>query len=332
MRPFARASLFGLALALLALFSGCGREASTGDEESVPPASVVMSVTGARAVTAPIRSEIRLLGTTVALRHITLRAPAAGRVRGFDLQSGDHVRRGELVAHIINREVEAAQSGLAVAQTIDRPEAAALALTVRRYDHDTGIPVAAPADAIVAQRIVSSGQIVADLDPLADLVDPRSLYVDAAVPVDDLALVRPGMSAIVSSPIRPGARFDARIAALAPGFSPGGASAPARVDFAGPDRIDQAGAPVEVRVTTACVTDAVVIPDAALFADAARGASFVFIAGPDGRAHRTTVTTGIRSANRVQITSGLAPGQIVLTSGGYALSDGLRVKVAVTGN
>jgi membrane fusion protein, multidrug efflux system len=329
-RPFSLSILF--ALAILALLSGCGREAPTGDEEAPPPPAVVMAVTGARAVTAPIRSEIRLLGTTVALRHITLRAPAAGRVLGFDLQAGNHVRRGEIVAHIINREVEAAESGLAVAESIDRSEAPALAQTVKRYVHDTGIAVAAPADAIVAQRIVSSGQIVADLDPLADLIDPRSVYVEAAVPIDDLSLIRPGMSAIVSSPIRPGAELDARIAALAPNFTPGGASSPARVDFTGPARIDQAGAPVEVRVTTAYVPDAVVIPEVALFQDAAKGTSFVFVAGADGRAHRTTVGVDIRSGNRVQVTSGLAPGQIVLTSGGYALSDGLRVNVAVSGN
>lgn len=320
------------ALAILALVSGCGRKTAAGDEEGAAPPPVVMSVTGAPALTAPIRSEIHLLGTTVAMRHIILRAPAAGRVLGFDLQAGDRVRRGEIVAHVINREVEAAENGLAVAQTIDRSEAPALARAVKRYVHDAGIPVATPDDAIVAQRIVSPGQIVADLDPLADLIDPRSLYVEAAVPVDDLSLIRPAMPAVVTSPIRPGARFHARIAALAPNFSPAGASSSARVDFTGPERIAEAGAPVEVRVITASVPDAVVIPAVALFQDAANGTWFLFVAGPDGRAHRTTVRVGIRSDNRVQITSGVAPGQVVLTSGGYALSDGLRINVAVSAN
>ncbi len=280
---------------------------------------------------APMRREIRLLGTTVALRHIVLRAPAAGRVLAFNLQNGDAVRPGEVVAHIVNREVEAVESGLAVAKEIDPAESVSLARAARRYRDGAGIPVAATQDAIVDQRFVSSGQMVADLDPLADLIDPRSMYVEAAVPIGDLALILPGMNASVSSPILPEAELPARVAAISPNFSPGSATAPVRIEFTGA-RIEQAGAPVEVRVTTQSVPNSLVVPDAALFEDAANGTRFVFVLGTDARAHRTPVVVGIRSANRVQVISGLTQGQIVLTSGGYALSDGLRINVTVSEN
>lgn len=39
---------------------------------------------------------------------------------------------------------------------------------------------------------MSSGQMVADLYQLADLIDPPSIFVAAAVPVDDIATIRPG--------------------------------------------------------------------------------------------------------------------------------------------
>jgi len=320
-----------VAFAWVTVAAGCQRE-ETVDDETTPSAAVTMSVSGARVVVAPIHSEIRLLGTTIALRHITLRAPTAGRVLGFNLQSGDRVRQGEIVAHLMNREVEAAESGVAVARRVDPNEAQTLAATVKRYVRDDGIAVAAPDDAIVAQRIVSSGQIVADLDPLAELIDPRSVYVEAAVPIDDLALIKPGMISEVSWPTQIGAEFPARVAALAPNFNPGGTTASARVEFTGQDRIEQAGAPVEVRVITASFPDAIVIPDSALFQDAAQHGSFVFVRGDDGRAHRKAVAIGIRSGNRAQITPGLKPGQVVLTSGGYALSEGIRVDVTVAQN
>jgi multidrug efflux pump subunit AcrA (membrane-fusion protein) len=73
-----------------------------------------------------------------------------------------------------------------------------------------------------------------------------------------------------------------------------------------------------------------VIPAAALFEDAETGRFHVFVAGADGRAHRTDVTIGLRDAKQVQITRGLKPGDLVITSGGYALSDGLKVSVAQT--
>jgi multidrug efflux pump subunit AcrA (membrane-fusion protein) len=279
-----------------------------------------------------MHQELRLLGTTVALRHITLRAPSAGRVLGLNLQSGDRVHRGEVVAHIINREVEAAENGLEAARRIDPQEAPALSRAVKRYSKGEGIAVRAPEDAVVAQRIVSGGQMVADMDPLADLIDPRDVYVEAAVPVDELSLVKPGMSATVTSPLHAGGALPARVAALSPSLSQGGATSPARIEFTSEERITQADAPVEVKITTEYVPDAVIIPAAALFQDAANNSYYVFVTGPDSLAHRTAVTVGIRTQSQVQVTSGLKPGQVVITSGGYALSDGLKVNVTVAKN
>ncbi len=326
--------LLGCALiaAFFWLLTGCGRGGanSDSDDEAAPPASaIVMAVSGAKVTVAPMRSRIRLIGTTVALRHLTLRAPAAGRIEGLNLQNGDAVRRGQVVARVINREIEAAENGLAVARHIDPEESTALAASLKRNSSSAAIAVTAPEDAIVAQRIVSSGQIVADLDPLADLIDPRSIYVEAAVPIADLTNIHSGMTAVVTSPLQPGAQFAARVGAASPSFSPGGATAPVRIEFTGRDRILQAGAPAEIFVTTADRPTAIAIPDAALFEDASINAHYVFVAGSDGRARRTTVTVGIHDGARTQIVAGLTPGTIVITSGGYALSDGLRVKVAV---
>jgi membrane fusion protein, multidrug efflux system len=327
-----RLAAIAAAVSLLLVLTGCNQSPSSDEESQEEVPLPVMAVTAAKVRIAPMREELRLLGTTDAARHVTLRAPAAGRVVGFDLQKGDRVRAGQVVGYVINREVEAAQQGLEVAQRIDPAEAAAMARSVARYARNPGIAVKAPENAIVSQRIVSSGQMVNDLDPLADLIDQNSIYVEAAVPAGDLALIQPGMSATVTSPLKPGVEFPARVAALSPDFTPGAAAtASARLEFLGA-RISEAGAPVEVRVTVRNETGAIVIPSAALFEDAANDAYYVFVAGADGRAHRTAVTLGIRTQERVQITAGLRPGELAITSGGYALSDGLKVKVMVAHN
>ena len=64
----------------------------------------------------------------------------------------------------------------------------------------------APETGVVSQPPVTSGQMVADLDTLVDLIDPKSLYVDTSVPVSQLALVKPGMAATMTTPFRPGSR------------------------------------------------------------------------------------------------------------------------------
>jgi membrane fusion protein (multidrug efflux system) len=316
---------------LMALFtSGCrvsSAHSATVEENATQP---VLAVDAARVAVMPMRQEATLIGTTAAMTHLMVRAPTAGRVLGLSLLSGDRVRRGEVIAHIISREQEAAQAGVDVARQIDPQEAAALKRAVKRYASGTGIPVVAPENGIVAQSLVSPDQIVNYLDPLVDLVDPKSVYIEAQVPISTFGAVKAGMPAVVTSPLSPGKRYPARVVALSPSFATGGTVAPVRVEFTGKQRILASGAAVEVHVTTAFMPDALVIPVAALFRDAARGVNYVFVVGHDDRARRTVISVGIRNPSFVQVTHGLGRGQLVITSGGYAVSDGLRVKPTVT--
>ncbi|MBQ9357235.1 MAG: efflux RND transporter periplasmic adaptor subunit [Prevotella sp.] len=57
----------------------------------------------------------------------------------------------------------------------------------------------------------------------------------------------------------------------------------------------------------------------------ADGSLFVWTAGPDSAAHRTAVTIGHTSGNRIAITSGVEAGQRVITEGYQKLSEGTRV-------
>ncbi len=327
-----RLAIATLALLMLAA-AGCRPAARDGGEETGADvaANTAMAVTVAKVVRAPMRDQLTLLGETAALRKVTIRAPAAGRLEGFGLQVGDRVRRGQVIARIISREAEAAKAGAAIARRLDPEHAAATDQAVRRFASEPGIAVRSPENAIVAQPPLSNGQIVAEMDSLVELIDPAGICVQADAPIDVAAMVKPAMRASVSSRLHPGVEFAARVAAVSPSFNQGGATVPIRIEFTAPARIDQAGASVEVRITTQDVPDALVIPAAAIFQDAANGTSHVFVVGPDGRAHRTAVTIGIHNLERVQITRGLEPGQTVITSGGYALSDGLAVRPVPSG-
>lgn len=318
-----RASALTLALAIL--IGGCGGASS--DDDSQPEAvTPTLAVSVAKVSTAPMRKTLRLLGTTAATHQVILRAPVGGRMLGMHLKIGDRVRKNEQVGRVLSLEVEAARQGLAVAKKIDPQDAPRLEQSVSKYGSGSGIPVIAPESGVVSAPPVVSGQVVAYLDPLADLVDPNSVYVDTAVPAEDVHLISVGMPAIVRSPLKPGVEMPARVAAILPNFNAGSATSPLRIEFTGPERILESGAPAEATVITQSVPGAIVIPAAGLFQDD-NGAFHVFIVGKDDRAHRVPVTLGIRNQDQVQVTSGLAPGDLVITSGGYALSDGLKVSV-----
>lgn len=316
-------------IALVSILAGC-HTGATPSEESQEAAPTLL-VTVAPAVVAAMSTTLRALGVTAATRHITIRSPATGRISGINLKNGDIVRKGQLIGYVVNREIEAAQAGLEIARRLDPKGAAALGDSVNRYNKGSGIPVVAPDSGVVARPPVTSGQMVADLDPIAELIDPSSIYVEASIPVDQLHLVSPGMAATVTSPVRPGVAFPARVAALIPTFDAGSATAPVRLDFTGAQTIPETGAPVEARIITSSVPDAIVIPAVALFQDAGANRYHVFVAGADGKAHRVEVTIGMRDATDAQVLSGIKPGDDVITSGGYALSDGLKISTASTG-
>ena len=88
------------------------------------------------------------------------------------------------------------------------------------------------------------------------------------------------------------------------------------------------GAPVEARIVTSSIPEALAIPTTALFQDVGQNRYHVFVAGPDGRAHRVNVTIGVHDGPKVQVLNGIKAGDQVITSGGYALSDGLRIRIA----
>jgi multidrug efflux pump subunit AcrA (membrane-fusion protein) len=319
-----------LAAVTLFTLSACNRASRSDDEGGGEgAANPILAVSVAKVSVGPMSESIRILGTTAAMHHVILRAPVAGRVLGMHLRLGDQVHRGEIVAHVLSHEVEAAQQGLEIARKIDPQDAPSLEHSLNKYKRDSGLPVLAPDSGIVSAPPVTSGQVVNYLDPLVDLIDPASVYVDAAVPVGEVYLIKPGMPAVVRSPLKPATEMPARVAAILPNFNAGSATSAVRIEFTGSERIVEAGAPVEATVIARSVPDAIVIPVAALFQDS--GGYHVFVAGPDGRAHRVPVTLGLRTEQQAQVLSGLRPGQNVITSGGYALSDGLRVGVIQAG-
>lgn len=323
-----RSQILAFALATALVFALCGCRGGDGaDEETGHNANPVLAVTVAKVETAPMENHLLLLGTTTALHHVILRAPVAGRVLSINLRIGDTVRKGQVVARVLSHEVEAAQQGLEITKRVDPQDAPAIEQSLKRYGDGAGIAVVAPDSGIVSNQPVTSGQVVNYLDPIVDLIDPASICVEAAVPAGDLHLIRPGMDAAVKSQLEPGTEMPARVAAILPNFNPTGATSPVRLEFTGKQRIREAGAPVEVNLITSSVPDALVVPIAALFQDVG-GGYHVFVIGSDGRAHRVPVTLGLRNQSAAQVASGLQQGQLVITSGGYALSDGLRVSAA----
>jgi membrane fusion protein (multidrug efflux system) len=92
------------------------------------------------------------------------------------------------------------------------------------------------------------------------------------------------------------------------------------------DRKLQPGLFANLEVQLAQRDDALVLPESALLVD--QKGTFVWRLSEDGRAARVPVETGLRKASRVEIASGLAAGDRVVSAGTSKIAEGDLVQIA----
>lgn len=216
------------------------------------------------------------------------------------------------------------QAGLDTALANQRASAANLAAaraslseTQTRLSQAT---IRAPVSGLVISRSVTRGQIIAAGTELFRIVRDGRLELDAQVPETELALVRSGQSAAISSDevgqttgrvriVTPEVDAEtrlgvARIALTGGGFRPG-MFARARIDV---------GAQPSVTVPTAAV----------LYRENRAG---VFVLDAQNRAHFRPVTVRARAADRTAVEGIEANARVVVDGAGF-LGEGDRVTVA----
>ena len=231
------------------------------------------------------------------------------RMRGF-VERGLVARRD---LEIADRELADAQSALERSRT---------ALNAAQSGAARGV-VRAPFDGIVAARTHNPGDmILSSTDPILRIVDPRRLEIIASIPRKDQSRVVTGASARVAAAGVEPARLT--VFGRATDRELPDDAVPFRLVFAEPPQL-AVDAPVQLDIDAEERTDTVLIPAEALIRNGAEPVVFVAV---DSRAERRSVTTGIEDAARVEITSGLQAGELVITRGHIGLSDGAAVTVA----
>jgi multidrug efflux system membrane fusion protein len=98
-----------------------------------------------------------------------------------------------------------------------------------------------------------------------------------------------------------------------------------KAEFTNDDMALWPGQFVNVRLMTDTIRNAVVTPSPAV--QRGPNGAFVYVLTDDGKAHMRPVTTGRQDETQVVLTSGLRPGETVITSGFSRLSDGGKVRV-----
>jgi len=133
---------------------------------------------------------------------------------------------------------------------------------------------------------------------------------------------------VVSVAPFPGESFPGQVYFMAPALDPQNRRLVLKGRVPNPDRRLMPGMFANIRVEAAKYENALVVPESALVHEGE--GVFVWRLDEAGAAQHVAVETGIRIGGRIQITSGLKPGDRVVTAGTHKLSPGAPIRVAET--
>jgi multidrug efflux pump subunit AcrA (membrane-fusion protein) len=182
-----------------------------------------------------------------------------------------------------------------------------------------------PIDGVVTDRPLFAGETAAPGASILTVMDTSSLLAKAHVAQSVTQRMKLGDEAQVrvsglDEPV------PAKVALISPALDPGSTTVEVWLKLDNKDGKLKAGTPAKVAITGRTVEKAWKVPATAVLT-AQDGSKSVMVVGGDGAAHRRPVTVGIQDGDDVQILTGIAPGDQVITGGAYGLDDGTKVKV-----
>lgn len=348
-----RAYLFA-GLLLLLIFGGIGvylysRYAQLSAMDFSPGP---VTITAAIAQTANWDSSLAAIGTIRAVRGVELSAESSGEVTAVAVTSGDQVKKGDLLVALNDRVEQASRenqiASLHLARLLyqrdlklvaqksipqsqyDRSRAdldqatAQLAETEARLDEKR---IHAPFAGTVGIVHAKVGSYINPGDNITTLQDLSELEIDFTAPAHYYPLLRLGQAIKVRTDAFPDKTFDATLRALDTKVDPATGNLLLRATLAqGSNLLPGMFAQLEIYLGTP--RELVVLPETAVTYSLQGDTVYVLEQDDKGLSVAPrVVTTGAARDGRVAISSGLASGERVATSGQHKLFKGARVVV-----
>lgn len=195
----------------------------------------------------------------------------------------------------------------------DRVQAGQALATVESNLSLTTYPVTTPISGVVLARNASVGSVATEGATLFEVADLSSLWVDLHVFGADAQHIVPGVPVTVTR-LSDGATAQTTLERVLPGTATASQSTVARATLANADGLWRPGSAVKARITVEQQPAALVVPVAAL--QTFRDWNVVFVRVGETYEIRP-IELGKRDAERVEVLSGLKPGDQVVVEQSY---------------
>jgi len=184
--------------------------------------------------------------------------------------------------------------------------------------------IRSPIDGVVTDRPTYPGETPPPGTPLLTVMDTSSVIAKAHIPQDQAAQLKVGNGATIKTPGNEDVA--GKVTLVSPALDPNSTTVEVWVEAPNPDGRLRPGSSVTLEMVAKAIDDDVVVPASAVL-KTPEGTAVVMIVKED-HAQAVEVETGVREADRVQITKGLSGGETVIVRGSYGLPDKTKVKIA----
>lgn len=329
---------------ILGMAAGCG----TGNEKNGKPVQqqeeVVPSVSVAVVKARPVDQTATYSSTVEANVKNNIAPQTAGRIRKINVEVGDFVKAGQIVAEIDKMQLQQAElqmknneieynrlKGLYDAGGLSQSDldAIELAYNVSKTSYENLLEntvLRSPVDGVITARNYDRGDMFSMGQPIyvVEQISPVKLYV--GISESDYTKIKKGDSVEISVDAFPGKIFYGRVNRLNPTID--AATHTFDVEVIVDNKYKSLRPGMYARVTVKFGTDNnVVVPDMAVIKQTGSGERFIYVLNDDNTVTYKNVKIGRRMGAEYEILEGIEDGATIVTGGQARLKDGIKVTV-----
>lgn len=344
--------LIGLLILIVILIIFLPKVMSSGGESTAgknPGAmNIEIPVTGHIVTYEKLGNVVHTTGTILANEEVELRSEISGKIVEILFKEGAYVNKGDLLVKINDADLQAQlRKAMSKVKLVEDREARQRQLAqnqmISQEDYESTLndveaskaeydlikaqidktEIRAPFNGVVGLREVSEGSFVTTTTVIARFQNISNLKVDFSIPQKYSSLVKIG-DALNFRLSGNDFQYKAKIYAIEPKIDPSTRTLRLRAICTASYKDLFPGAFVNVEVNLKETEQAILIPTVAVVPEL-KGQSVYLYKG--GLVSPQKVEIGLREENRVQIISGLAEGDTVITSGILQIRPGAKVKI-----
>ncbi|HUX79617.1 MAG TPA: efflux RND transporter periplasmic adaptor subunit [Alphaproteobacteria bacterium] len=338
-----------IALIICAIGGGAVLWLVQGKKTPEAPIKEPTPVEVVKAKSGSILRRVSTVGNLSAVQSVVLFSETTGKVAKIYFQEGENVKKGDPLFKIDDAiykvKVKQAEADLALKKeeysraiklleknfgtiqmrdkTLAEMQVAEAALEEAKINLENTV-IKAPFDGVMGLTELSVGSLVVSNTELGTIVDLDPIYVDTHIPESYLPYVHVGDIVDVTIEDFDILPVEAKIIAIAPEIDEATRTVTIRAEMPNKELAYRPNEFARVLVLAGKIEDAVLIPEGAIERDGEEEHVFLVV---DNVAVRSTVSTGMRDGNEVEVTHGIKDGDFVISAGQFKVHDGDEVTV-----